>query len=83
MKKIIYKDKVRDVVVIAKPTDNYFMFDLSEYSDSEKEYYEGQFNLIHENYLAEIKELGLSSNYRYFKENKLEWVEDETEKLCS
>ena len=78
MKKIIYKEKIRDVLVISKPTNNYFMFDLSEYSDGEKEYYTDQYNELHKKYLNDIKKLGLSSNYRYFKEDKIEWLEDET-----
>lgn len=74
MKQIIYKDKLRDVVVINKPTDNYFMLDLSEYSEDDKEYYETEFNLIHREYLDSLKELGVSSNYRYFNKDKTEWV---------
>jgi len=78
MKKIIYKDKLRDVIVINKPTDNYFMLDLSEYTKDEQEFYEDEFDKLHKAYLNSIKELGLSSNYRYFKKDKLEWA-DETE----
>lgn len=78
MKKIKYKDKIRDVVIIHKPSDNYLMFDLSEFNDAEKDYYEKAFKEIHEQYLAEIKILGLNGNYRYFKEGKIEWLDKET-----
>ena len=78
MKKIIYKDKTRDVIVISKPSDNYFMFDLSEYPDEERDHYEAEYIKLHKEYLNSIKELGLSSNYRYFKEDKIEWIENET-----
>ena len=77
MKQIIYKDKKRDVVIISKPSDNYFMFDLSEYSDEDKEYYAIEYEILHEKYLNDIKALGLSSNYRYFNKDKIEWVDDE------
>lgn len=81
MQKIFYKDKLRDVVVINKPSDNYFMLDLSEYTREDKEHYEYEFNRIHREYLDKLKELGVNSNYRYFKEDKITWViEDETEK---
>ena len=76
MKKIIYKDKERDVVIIHKPSSNYLMLDLSEYSEEEQEYYERKFNDIHQEYLDAIQEVGLSSNYRYFNENKIEWMEE-------
>jgi len=75
-KKIVYKDKERDVVVIAKPSDNYFMFDLSEYPESEQDFYESEYERIHSEYLDKIKELGLSSNYRYFNKEKIDWIEE-------
>lgn len=76
--KISYKDKVRDVVVIHKPSDNYLMFDLSEFDKSEQEYYEAQFTKLHQKYLEDIKELGLNGNYRYFNKEKIEWLDKET-----
>ena len=74
MKTIVYKDKKRNVVVINKPTDNYFMLDLSEYPDKEREYYESGFNRIHKQYIADLKELGISSNYRNFNKDKIQWI---------
>ncbi|MCP3899163.1 MAG: hypothetical protein GY707_05565 [Desulfobacteraceae bacterium] len=77
-KKVVYKEKVRDVVVINKPSDNYFALDLSEYPENEKDYYEQEYLKLHDSYLKQIKELGLSSNYRYFNKDKIEFIEDET-----
>lgn len=78
MKQIIYKDKLRDVVVLAKPSENYLMLDLTEYTGEEKDYYEEGYNIIHQEYLAQLKELGVYSNYRNFKEEKIQWVDSET-----
>jgi len=77
MRKIKYKDKIRDVVVIHKPSDNYLMFDLSEFDKKEQEIYEEEFANIHKQYLEDIKNIGLSGNYRYFKEEKIEWIDKE------
>lgn len=77
MKKILYKNKERNVIIIHKPSDSYLMFDLSEYSDEEKKYYEDKFKEVHKQYLAEIKDIGLNSNYRNFKEDKIEWLDKE------
>ena len=73
MKTIVYKDKKREVVVINKPTDNYFMLDLSEYDEKEREYYEAGFKDIHNDYIQRLKDLGISSNYRYFNKDKITW----------
>ncbi len=75
--KIIYKEKLRNVLFINKPSDNYFAFDLSEYTQVEQDYYEKEYLALHKEYIAQIKELGLSSNYRYFNKDKIEFVDDE------
>jgi len=57
----------RDVVVYASASDFDSAFDLSEYNKDERDYFEEQLLELHEQFLADIKELGLSSNYRRFK----------------
>ena len=57
----------RDVVVYAFASDFDSAFDLSEYNKDERDYFEEQLLELHEQFLADIKELGLSSNYRRFK----------------
>ena len=79
LRKAVYKDKERDILVINKPSDNYFALDLSEYTDEEKDFYVKNFESIHREYLEQLKDLGISSNYRYFNKDKIEWLEDETE----
>lgn len=77
MQKIIYKDKERDVVIISKPSHNYFAFDLTEYDEVERAYYISEYERLHKEYLDNIKKLGLSSNYRYFAEDKITWVNED------
>lgn len=78
IRKAVYKDKVRDVLVINKPSDNYFALDLSEYSIAEQEFYAEGVKELHDEYIAKLKDLGVSSNYRYFNKDKIDWVDDET-----
>lgn len=74
MIKINYKDKERDVIIVNRASDNYFMLDLSEYSKEEQEFYENGFKELHNKYIADLKELGVSSNYRYFNKDKIGWI---------
>jgi hypothetical protein len=78
MQKIIYKDKERDVYTIAKPSDCYFMLDLTEYTEEEKDFYLSEYKRLHKEFLQAVKDVGLSSNYRNFKEDKIEWINKET-----
>lgn len=73
MIKINYKDTDRDVLIINKPSDNYLMLDFSEYNKEEQEYFEDGYNKLHKQYLEDLKELGISSNYRYFNKDKITW----------
>ena len=75
MIKINYKDTDRDVLIINKPSDNYLMLDFSEYNKEEQEYFEDGYNKLHKQYLEDLKELGISSNYRYFNKDKITWKE--------
>lgn len=62
------KKSHRVIWPITGPSDKYFGVDLSEFDQREREYYTQALNEIYAVYLAEIKGLGLGSNYRYFKE---------------
>lgn len=65
----------REVFIISVPNDMYFGIDISEYSEEEKEAYAEALNDIYEEYNVllkeEIKQLGLSSNYRNFKADRI------------
>lgn len=65
------KHSHRVVWPIAGPSDKYFGIDLSEFSAEEQEFLSNALDEIYSVYLAEIKGLGLGSNYRYFKEDNV------------
>lgn len=65
----------REVFIISSPTDLYFGIDISEYSEADREVYRTQIMFIHNEYMnamkAELEELGVSSNYRNFKQERI------------
>lgn len=61
----------RTVFVVSPPSDGYLTIDLSEYDKEEQDYYEGQLQAIHNEFLEEIRILGLSTNWRNFKESRI------------
>lgn len=65
------KHSHRVVYPVAIPTDKYLTLDLSEFSAEEREFLKDQLNDIYSIYMEEIRQLGLSSNYRYFKESNI------------
>lgn len=65
------KHSHRVVWPISIPSDKYFGVDLSEFADDEREFLKDQLDAIYNVYLEEIKQLGLGSNYRYFKEENV------------
>lgn len=64
----------RMVWPISGPSDKYFAVDLTEFDVEEREFLTQALNDIYTVYLAEIKALGLSSNYRYFKEENVDFT---------
>ena len=56
------------------PTDKYLGIDLSEFPPEEQEFLKDQLDDIYNVYLEEIKQLGLGSNYRYFKEENISGI---------
>lgn len=68
------KQSHRIVWPIAGPSDKYFAVDLTEFEQEEREFLTQALNDIYTVYLAEIKALGLGSNYRYFKEQNVEFT---------
>lgn len=61
----------RDAFVISCPSDSYFMLDLSEFNDEDKDAYTRALVELYEDMHYQMKEavseLGLSSCYRRFK----------------
>ena len=54
--------------------DKILAIDLTEFSASERAEYEEILNVIHAEYLAAIKEVGLGNNFRYFFTNEIKDV---------
>ena len=61
----------RHVFVISKPSDCYFAIDLSEFDGKDLEFYEAELEAIYEWLEGRIEDMGLGSNYRLFKEDKM------------
>lgn len=59
----------RCVWVISPPSDKMLAIDLSEYSEEDKNYYIEQLTDLFYVLKEDIKQLGLESNYRYFKKD--------------
>lgn len=57
----------RDVLVVSDANDFMTAIDLSEFNDTEKQYYKEEMQEIHRVFLENIKNLGLGSNWRRFK----------------
>ena len=62
------KHSHRVIWPIVAPGDKYFGIDLTEFDEPERKFLTTALNDIYTVYLEEIKQLGLGSNYRYFKE---------------
>lgn len=73
------KSSERFVHIISEPGDCYLAIDFSEYNEEEREIYESQFLELHDEYLQAIKDIGLGSNYRWFKGEGLEFLDQEEE----
>lgn len=65
------KHSHRIVWPITKPTEDYFSIDLTEYSETERDFIQEQLNDIYAVMLEEIKQLSLDSNYRLFKSKNI------------
>lgn len=59
----------RVVYVISSPSDMYFTIDLTEFDENERAWYIEKIKEAYENLRQEIKEIGLSTNYRNFKKH--------------
>ena len=58
----------REVVVLSEAADFMSAIDLSEYTPEEREYFAENIQLIQQEFLDSLKELGVYSNFRRFKE---------------
>jgi hypothetical protein len=52
-------------------SDKMLAIDLSEFDEKDRAYYVEQLKDIYETLKEDIKQLGLSSNYRYFKKDRI------------
>lgn len=52
-------------------SDKMLAIDLSEFSEEDRNYYIEQLNDLYTCLKEDIKQLGLSSNYRYFKKERM------------
>ena len=72
------KHSHRVVYPISQPGDKYFVLDLSEFGEEEREFLQESLDQIHSVYMEEIRQLGLGHNYRYFKEDGISNVQEKT-----
>lgn len=68
----------RTVFPITMPSDKVFGIDLSEFNEEEQELYRAALEVAHKEFLKEIEEMGLSSCYRYFKEDGIIYEDSST-----
>lgn len=61
----------RVVWEIHPASDKMLAIDLSEFSEEERDYYIEQLTAIYQVLKEDIKQLGLNSNYRYFKKERM------------
>lgn len=61
----------RYVWEISPPSDKMLAIDLSEFSEKEQVYYKEQLQDLFDVLKEDIKQLGLGSNYRYFKKDRI------------
>ena len=66
----------RVAVVIAPPSDCYMCIDVTEYEPEDREYYLKEIEEAHAVFLQNIADIGLSSNWRRFKESGIFNVEE-------
>jgi hypothetical protein len=57
----------RTVIILNKPSDKILALDVTEFSTAEREYYNEAVEDAQEIFRETIKNLGLGSQYRYFK----------------
>jgi hypothetical protein len=61
----------RYVWEIHPASDKMLAIDLSEFDENDRAYYVEQLKDIYETLKEDIKQLGLNSNYRYFKKDRI------------
>ena len=52
-------------------SDKMLALDLSEFSEKDREYYVEQLTALYDVLKEDIKQLGLGSNYRFFKKDRI------------
>lgn len=61
----------RYVWEIHPASDKMLAIDLSEYSEADRKYYVEQLQDLYDVLKEDIKQLGLGSNYRFFKKDRI------------
>ena len=65
----------RVVIPLNKPSDLLKAIDVSEFDESERQYYSEQVLLAQENFKEHMREVGLGSQYRSFKASGITYAE--------
>lgn len=67
---------VRTAYILHGASDLALCIDLSEFNDKEQTYYEAKIDSIRNTFFESLKEAGLGSNIRTFKEEKMNYIEE-------
>ena len=69
----------RVVLQLYGMNSNLMGLDISEFDEDERDVYEAEIERAHANFMDEIKDIGLGSNWRQFKPDGISWqVKDDS-----